>query len=325
MGKDPTLGFSPIFKRETFAYIGGPDGREWGHSGSSPTPCALVLTRRLLSRVAVDPVYAHAELEGLRPQRRQRRRRRRDSTDACCDESKFLGCLARSDSLGELSVAFTITGQPGLSAGSSLVLLFDYAEDGSSPGLQRPGVEFDGRRGRRGGAVPARGSLSEAVRAALAGDVDHSGAGGRVHGEMRRRGRRPSRATETPRLLGLSACVRHRAGIDPAALLERLSVAEAVSIEVENQLRYRAPLGFEFHRLQSRGRFTKHTSPVQKNDVKVACPQNGAEQDDKALSEGTVREGPGSHSLFFVLFFDHVFVPQRLELIRSSALRRVED
>ncbi|RYP57661.1 hypothetical protein DL769_009353 [Monosporascus sp. CRB-8-3] len=64
------------------------------------------------------------------------------------------------------------------------------------------------------------------------------------------------------------------------------------------------------------------TSPVQKNDLKVACPQTGAEQDGKALSGGTIREGPGSHSLLFVLFSDHDFGPRRLELIRSSAYRR---
>ncbi|RYP57660.1 hypothetical protein DL769_009352 [Monosporascus sp. CRB-8-3] len=45
------------------AGVGGAYGREWADNGSSPTPCALALTRRLLSRVAVDSVCAHTELE----------------------------------------------------------------------------------------------------------------------------------------------------------------------------------------------------------------------------------------------------------------------
>ncbi|RYP51553.1 hypothetical protein DL768_003148 [Monosporascus sp. mg162] len=237
-----------------WARIGG------GGNGSSPTPCARMLTRRLLPRVAVDLVYVHIKLE-----------RQRDGTGARRNKSKFLRCPARSDSLGELSAAFTITGSP----------------DGGSPHLQELQVELAGI-----GVHVEEPFLRVAHLAKL-----------------------------------LSTCVRRHAGIDPAALREGLQVLfdrhEGLYWSLGETRRRESAVTLKQklwkHRLNGclvDWLVQLLTSPVQKNDLKVTCPQTGAWQDGKALSGDTVRDGPGSHSLSFVLFFNHV--PNDLS---SSALQ----
>ncbi|RYO78620.1 hypothetical protein DL762_007005 [Monosporascus cannonballus] len=78
-------------------------------------------------------------------------------------------------------------------------------------------------------------SWSKVVRATLAGDVDRSGAGERVHEGYVAADEDP-RAAEAPRLLGPLARVRHRAGVDPAALPERLTRRHERAVTFEQKL-----------------------------------------------------------------------------------------